>query len=98
MFWIVRWTDAQGQDQSLVVEARLQAVAETFALKRDIPVVVIEEASRADIAQADKNRRLWRCASAHPRYSCFGRPVGTSQLACLMMCGVCTITVLVRVL
>ena len=87
-----------GAGSILVVEARSQAVAETFALKRDIPVVIIEEASDDDIAQADKAKRLWRSTYADRRYSCFGQPVATSQLACLMICGVCTITVLLRVL
>jgi hypothetical protein len=98
MFWIIRWTDVQGQDQSLVVEAHSQAVAEAFAIKRDIPVVVIGEASRDDIAEAEKAKRLWRSTYGHRRYTCFGRPVPPSQLACLMTCGVCTITVLLRLL
>jgi hypothetical protein len=95
MFWIIRWTNGRGEDQSIVVEARSRVVAETMALKRDIPVVIIEEASPADVAGARTSKRLWQHTRAQQRM-CFGRPVQTRQLACLMLCGVWTIAVLLQ--
>ena len=95
MFWIIRWTNAQGEDQSIVVEARSRVVAETIAMKRDIPFVIIEEASDADVAEARDAKRLWRHTREQQRL-CFGRPIATRQLACLMLCGVWTIGVLLQ--
>jgi hypothetical protein len=45
MYWIIRWTNAGGEDQAIVVEAKNRVVAETMALKRDIPFVIISEAT-----------------------------------------------------
>src|SRR5688500_12399235 len=67
MFWIIRWTNGHGVDQSIVVEATSRVVAETMALKRDIPVVIIEEASAADVAEARTSKRLWQHTRAQQR-------------------------------
>ena len=95
MFWIIRWTNAQGVDQSIVLEAKSKVVAETIALKRDIPFVIIEEASDADVAEARESKRLW-CHTREQQRTCFGRPVRTGQLVCLMLCGIWTIGVLLQ--
>lgn len=96
MFWIIRWTNRQGEDQSIVVEAKSRVVAETIALKRDIPVVIIEEASDEDVAAARESKRLWQYTNKATRHTCFGRPVATRQLACLILCGLWTIGVLLQ--
>ncbi len=95
MFWIIRWTDRQGDDQSIVVEARSRVVAWTIALKRDIPVVVVEPAGDADVAAARDAKRLWRY-TRDAQHRCFGRPVAARQLACLLLCGMWTIGVLLQ--
>jgi hypothetical protein len=96
MFWIIRWTNRQGQDESIVVEAKSRVVAETIALKRDIPVVVIEEASDEDVLDAKVTKRLWQYTSKSARHTCFGQPVAGRQLACLIFCGIWTIGVLLQ--
>ncbi|MGB7159031.1 MAG: hypothetical protein WBD40_13260 [Tepidisphaeraceae bacterium] len=96
MFWVIRWTDLKsGEDQAFVVEARSRAAAETIALKRDIPVVFLGEADDADIKAAREAKRLWRYTRETGR-KCFGRPIGPRQLACIMLCGVWTIGVLLQ--
>ncbi len=96
MFWVIRWTNAAGEDQSIVVEAKSRVVAETIALKRDIPVVFMGEADDADVAAASEAKRLWRSTPQTGRRTCFGRPVAGRQLACLMLCGLWTIGVLLQ--
>ena len=96
MFWIIRWTNRQGQDESIVVEAKSRVVAETIALKRDIPVVVIEEASDEDVIDARVTKRLWQYTTKSPGHTCLGRPVAGRQLVCLMFCGLWTIGVLLQ--
>ena len=95
MYWIIRWTNAGGEDQSIVVEARNKVVAETMALKRDIPFVIISEATDDDVRAAREAKRLWSYTK-EPKRTCFGQPVGVSQLTCLMLCGVWTISLLLR--
>ena len=96
MFWVIRWTDRQtGADQSIVVEAKSRTVAETIALKRDIPVVFIGEADDADVAQARDARLLWQYSHENRR-TCFGQPIASRQLACLRLCGLWTIGVLLQ--
>ena len=96
MYWIIRWTNPQsGQDQSIVVEAKSKVIAETIALKRDIPVVVISEASDDEVRAAREDKRLWSYTKELKR-TCFGQPVGKRQLVCLMLCGVWTIGVILQ--
>ena len=96
MFWVIRGTDARdNQDFAMVVEAASQAAAEAWALKRNVPYIVIDEADDADITEARKTKRLWK-HTADLRHKCFGRPVTAVQLACLMLTGVWTIVVLLR--
>ena len=96
MYWVIRWTDAKtGQDQAIVVEAETRASAETTALKRNIPVVHLGEADDADVSAAREANLLWRY-TPESMWRCFGQPIGTMQLACLMFCGLCTIGVLLQ--
>src|SRR5215213_7060482 len=96
MFWIIRWTDKHsGQDQSMVVEAKSRVVAETIALKRDIPVAFVGEADEADVILARESKRLWRYTKEHHR-TCFGQPIAMRQVACLMLCGLWTIGLLLQ--
>ena len=97
MFWVIRWTNAQGNDQSVVIEAQSKVIAETIALKRDIPVVFIGEADAAEVEAAREARLLWRSTPQVAVQTCFGRPVHARQLACLILCGVWTIGVLLQV-
>lgn len=96
MFWIIRWTNGQGQDESIVVEAKSRVVAETIALKRDIPVVIVSEASDADVVAARESKRLWQYTMKGSPHTVFGRPVATRQLACLILCGLWTIGLLLQ--
>jgi hypothetical protein len=90
MFWVIRWTDAQThEDRSIVVEAASRAAAEVCAVKRNIPVVFVGEADATDLHEARKAKRLWKYTPDY-RYTCFGRPVKPSELACLMLIGVWT--------
>ena len=96
MFWVIRWTDPKsGQDQAIVVEAESRAAAETTAVKRNIPVVHLGEADDTDITAAREANLLWRY-TPDMSWKCFGQPVGTIQLACLMFLGVTTIGVLLQ--
>src|SRR5215218_803016 len=96
MYWVIRWSSKQtGEDHSIVVEAKSRVVAETIALKRDIPVAFLGEASDADIAAAREAKLLW--AYTKPSHAtAFGRPVAARQLACLILCGVWTIGLLLQ--
>jgi hypothetical protein len=96
MYWVIRWTDkVTGEDQAIVVEAKSRTLAETIALKRDIPVVFIGPADDDDVAAAREAKLLWRY-TPDSHWSCFGQPVGTRQLACLMLCGIWTIGLLLQ--
>ena len=90
MLWVVRGTyEHTGEDVSIVIDVKTRAEAEYIARRRGIPVVIVEPATEHDVRIARKAKRLY---TWHPRqgYSCFGRPVGSLQLACLMVCGVLT--------
>lgn len=90
MFWVIRWTDQHsGEDKSIVVEAESQAEAEYMGLKRGIPIVFLGEASSSDVADASKNKLLWKYSRVSP-YSCFGRTVSTRELVFFMMAGLAT--------
>jgi hypothetical protein len=89
MLWVVRWTDNDGKDTAAVFEAGSAAEAHYMAARRGIAVVVVEEASEADVKAAIKSGKIWRY-SAQPKYTCMGQPVGRFQLACLLICGILT--------
>lgn len=94
MYWVIRGTDGRtSEDFAMVVEAESHAAAEAWALKRNVPYVMIDEAADDDIDQARKGKRLWK-QTVDARRRCFGQPVGAGQLACLMLCGVWTIGLL----
>ena len=97
MFWVIRGTDpCTNEDFAMVVEAQSSATAETWALKRGIPYIVLDEASEQDIEDARLAKRLWK-HTPERRFTCFGQPVAQGQLACLMLAGVATILLLARV-
>ncbi|HEX2971079.1 MAG TPA: hypothetical protein VHP11_02030 [Tepidisphaeraceae bacterium] len=90
MLWVVRGTYEQSnEDVSIVVDVESSAEAQYIARRRGIPVVVVGPATDEDVAVARKAKRLfvWRRQQA---YTCWGRPVGKFQLACLMLCGIFT--------
>lgn len=89
MLWVVRGTDVDDQDISVVIEAASRAEAEYIALRRGVPVVVIEEATSRDVAEARVSQKLWQY-TIQPKHTCLGRPVGKFQLACLAVCGILT--------
>ena|SRR5687768_15740120 len=89
MLWVVRGTDVDDQDISVVIEAASRAEAEYIALRRGVPVVIIEEATTQDVQEARVSQKLWQYTIA-PRHTCLGRPVGKFQLACLAICGILT--------
>ena len=94
MYWVIRGTDNRtNNDFEFVVEATCAAAAEMWALKRNIPFVIIAEATEDDIARAAAEKRLTRY-SPQAKYTCFGRPVMPKQLVALMLCGVWTIAML----
>lgn len=96
MYWVIRWTDSQTQeDRAMVVEAKNRAAAECTAAKRNIPLVFVGEASDADVAAARKAKLLWRY-TADARHTCLGRPVPPRELACLLLLGVWLTLVLLR--
>ena len=88
MFWVIRWVE-NGQDKAAVIEAASRAAAECSALKRNIPVVFVGEADADDIHTARRGKTLWKY-TPDSRHRCFGRPVGSLQLACFMLLGVMT--------
>ena len=93
MFWVIRWAEGD-EDKAVVIEAASRAAAEYAALKRNIPVVFVGEADATDLHEARRARLLWK-HTPDPKHTCFGRPVGRLQLACLMFAG--TVTMLVHV-
>jgi hypothetical protein len=96
VFWVIRWTDQHsGEDKSIVVEAESQAEAEYMGLKRGIPIVFLGEASDSDIADASRNKMLWKYSRVSP-YSCFGRSLTTRQVVFFMTAGIATALVNLR--
>ena len=96
MFWVIRWSDMQtNDDHFVVVEAETMVSARTFALKRDIQVVFMKEATDAEVDMAREANVLWRYTRP-TGWRCFGQMVTSGQLACLMLCGIWTIGVLLR--
>jgi hypothetical protein len=96
MFWVIRGTDPKtNQDFAWVVESASRTQAEMWALRRNIPYVIVDEAAPDEIRDARVNKRLWKY-TPESRYRCFGQPVRRPQLACLMLAGVATILVLLR--
>lgn len=90
MFWTIRWTDAQVTDDKwLVVEAETRPAAEAWAIKRGVPVVVLNEAKAQEIFAA-RAAGLLRNHTPKVRYRCWGRPVGRAQVAVLMIAGLAT--------
>ncbi|HEY7090284.1 MAG TPA: hypothetical protein VH518_19460 [Tepidisphaeraceae bacterium] len=88
--WIIRGTDARsGEDLAMVVEARSKAAAECWAVKRGVPAVFITQADQDEISIAKRENRLWT-SSPKPKYVCFGRPLATRQVACIMAVGIMT--------
>ena len=97
MFWVIRGTDGRtDSDFAMVVEADSRASAEAWALKRNVPYVMIDEAEAGDVAGASRDKRLWK-HTPDTRHRCFGQPVNAGQLACLILCGIWTIGLLLRV-
>ena len=91
MFWVIRFTDRETQqDTEMVVEAAGRAAAETMALKRGIPLDFVGEASESDIAAARERKLLWKYTPDRPRFSVFGQPASAAHVAFLMLCGIWT--------
>src|SRR5213592_4591748 len=91
MFWVIRFTDRQTQqDKEMVVEAAGRVAVETMALKRGIPLDFVGEASEADIAAAKQRKLLWKYTPERSRFSVLGQPTSIQHVACLMLCGVWT--------
>lgn len=96
MLWTIRGTDpTTEQDTFVVTEADTAAEAEYFARRRGFPVVVVEQATPADIRAARTAGTLFHY-SGGSRYRCFGHPITSGQLVCLMLCGITTIGLLLR--
>ena len=91
MFWVIRWS-ADGADKAAVVEAATRAAAECWALKRDIPVVIVCEAEPEDVRAARPAKRIWTY-TPHRGHRCFGRPVSGFHLVCFMIAGMLTATI-----
>src|SRR3954453_17650998 len=90
MMWVIRGTNAQnGDDFAMVVEANSRAAAETWAVKRGIPVAFIGEAVEQEILTAKKSHQLWKYTPGS-RYTVLGHPLAAGQLACLLLAGVMT--------
>ena len=90
MFWVIRWTDRQtNEDKAIVVEAESQAEAEYMGLKRGIPIVFLGEASDYDVSLAKRQKLLWKYSRVSP-YSCFGRTVSKREIAFLIFAGLAT--------
>jgi hypothetical protein len=88
MFWIVRWSD-DGEDKSAVVEAASRAGAECWALKRDIPLVIVSEAEPEDVRDARATKRIWTYTTERG-FRAFGRSLSGFHVACLMITGIMT--------
>jgi hypothetical protein len=96
MFWTIRWTDSQKQeDRWVVLEAESQSAAEAWGWKRGVPVVSLSESTPLERAQARK-AGLLRKYTPEPRYVCCGQQVGNWQLAFIMVCGVATALIHLR--
>ena len=96
MYWVIRWSDLRTNDDHFaVVEAESMAAARTFAIRRDIPIAFMGEAADAEIEAARQAKLLWRYTRP-TGWRCFGQAVNSSQLACLMLCGIWTIGVILR--
>lgn len=87
--WTVRGVN-RGEDICLVIEAPTETAADCFASKRGIDVVVLTQATQAEIVAAAESGRLWRY-TRDARLKCFGRPVKHVQAACLVLCGLATV-------
>ena len=91
MFWVVRWSQ-DGEDKLAVVEAASRAGAECWALKRDIPLVIVNEAEPEDVNAARVAKRIWTY-TAERGYRAFGRSLSGFHVACLMIGGVLIATI-----
>jgi hypothetical protein len=89
MFWVVRWSQ-DGEDKSAVVEARSRTAAECWALKRDIPLVIVSEAEPEDVRAARAAKRIWTY-TVERGYRAFGRSLSGFHVACLMITGILTV-------
>jgi hypothetical protein len=90
MFWVIRYTDRETrEDREIVVEAPTRLSVEAWALKRNIPLDFVGEASTEDMSVARRCKRLWRY-TPEQRYRVFGQPTTLQHVACLMLCGVWT--------
>jgi hypothetical protein len=96
MMWVIRGSSARsGGDFAMVVEARSQAAAEAWALKRGVPAAFIGQAEAEDIAEAKRTKQLWKY-TPESQYRCFGKPIFARHLVALMLVGVMTAGVRVR--
>jgi hypothetical protein len=91
MFWVVRWSQ-DGEDKSAVVEAASRASAECWALKRDIPLVIVSEAEPEDVRAARAAKRIWTY-TVERGFRAFGRSLSGFHVACLMITGMLTAAV-----
>ena len=90
MFWTIRWTDSQAQeDRCVVLEAETRTAAEAWGWKRGVPVVSIVESTPAEYGSARRSGLL-RKYTPDPKYVCCGHAVGRWQLATFMLSGVAT--------
>ena|SRR5215207_8914996 len=90
MFWTIRWTDSQKQeDRWVVLEAESLVAAEAWGWKRGVPVVSLVESTPLERAQA-RRAGLLRKYTPEPRYVCWGHQVGNWQLILIMASGVAT--------
>ena len=97
MFYTIRWTDPQARDDKwVVVEAETRPAAEAWALKRGVPFVVLTEAKAQEIWAA-RDAGLLRNHTPRVRHKCWGEPVGRWQMAFLMLAGVTTAILNLRV-
>src|SRR5687768_7854369 len=95
MYWVIRWTELRtGEDRAIVVEAASRVVAETIALKRDIPAVFIGPAEDNDVEIAREAKLLW--GATKPAHTAFGCAVELRHVACLLLCGIWIIGVLLQ--
>ncbi len=96
MLWTIRGTLRNtNQDITLVVEAENRDAAEYLGLRRNITVVIVDEATESDVAEARRNRRLIQY-TPDQSFRAFGRPIRKFELAGLLLCGVLTILLLLR--
>ena len=93
--WAVRGVHRE-EDVTLVIEASKQIHAECFATKRGIEVIFVGEASLAEVEAARASGRLWRYTPV-PALTCLGRPIGFLQTAFLVVCGLATVAINLKV-